>query len=360
MQKAARRRADQEDSARTALRQDQQLSAGGHALTKGKSGEVVLNRTPTKGKSGDAEATGSDKKRDKPKESALGKRRCHLTKEGEERQLIRIKQDVAAGGQEGDDGCAEHSVKGDAMPKMDADIAAVAATTGSKAGLRAVQSLPRAILGAPRLLSGGGTVAARRRQRRREAEIAALHEIMVAEFRERQEERAKVLRLMVRRTIEALRGTPDVIQHQRYRGEVAVAVTAVRRTERRRQEIGVVHGTEPRVGNTVEKATTTTEPHVTDTTGQPVTRAMTEKEWLSCLRRYEEAVPEELVEQGTLAEMRAIRAQAAKEAKHLRAARRVRRLQRNQARQDAVANTARAAGQAVKAKNGRSKPLRSY
>jgi hypothetical protein len=54
-------------------------------------------------------------------------------------------------------------------------------------------------------LGGGVTTAARRRKRRTEAAVAAAHWIMTRELREFREERAKMLRVIVRQARDQLR-----------------------------------------------------------------------------------------------------------------------------------------------------------
>ncbi|KAE9116326.1 hypothetical protein PF007_g9700 [Phytophthora fragariae] len=76
------------------------------------------------------------------------------------------------------------------------------------------------------------TVATRWRQRRREVEVAAAQAILAAE---RHAERAKVLRILVKRTIEELRAVPGAGDGQRPREEAAIAVAAVRRAEQQRR-----------------------------------------------------------------------------------------------------------------------------
>ncbi|KAJ8569559.1 hypothetical protein ON010_g5700 [Phytophthora cinnamomi] len=65
------------------------------------------------------------------------------------------------------------------------------------------------------LLSGGRTPAARRRQRRTEAELAAVRGILVGELRERQQDRAKVLRVVVQRAIGRLKPQENPVDQRR-------------------------------------------------------------------------------------------------------------------------------------------------
>ncbi|KAE8955601.1 hypothetical protein PR002_g31741, partial [Phytophthora rubi] len=62
----------------------------------------------------------------------------------------------------------------------------------------------------------------------------------------------------------------------------------------------------------------------------------TEDEWFECMRQYALELPEELVEEGTLAEMRAARRSAAKAVKRYKIARRGYRLQRRRRMMDQV------------------------
>ncbi|KAE9186902.1 hypothetical protein PF005_g20663 [Phytophthora fragariae] len=108
----------------------------------------------------------------------------------------------------------------------------IAADTSDRQNPTVASKLPRAVQCAQSLISGGSSVAARWRQRRREVEVAAAQAILAAE---RHAERAKVLRILVKRTIEELRAVPGAGDGQRPREEAAIAVAAVRRAEQQRR-----------------------------------------------------------------------------------------------------------------------------
>ncbi|KAE8985769.1 hypothetical protein PR003_g17950 [Phytophthora rubi] len=112
----------------------------------------------------------------------------------------------------------------------------IATDTSDRQNPTVASKLPRAVQCAQSLISGGSSVAARRRQRRREVEVAAAQAILAAELHERHAGRAKVLRIMVKRTIEELRAVPGAGDGQRPREEAAIAVAAVRRAEQQRRE----------------------------------------------------------------------------------------------------------------------------
>ncbi|KAE9176302.1 hypothetical protein PF005_g25019 [Phytophthora fragariae] len=156
-------------------------------------------------------------------------------------------------------------------------------------------------------MSGGRTAAARRRKRRAEGAVAAAHGVLAAEVRERREERAKVLRVVVRQVIAELREQADLKQRRWDHREAQIAAAVVKKAEAARNQ----H----------------TKPAVTQVpTAKQSAATQTEEEWLAAVQRFAENAPVELPEEGTLAEMRAVRRRAMKEAKRFRAARRTHRL----------------------------------
>ncbi|KAE9076174.1 hypothetical protein PF010_g24003 [Phytophthora fragariae] len=156
-------------------------------------------------------------------------------------------------------------------------------------------------------MSGGRTAVARRQKRRAEGAVAAAHGVLAAEVRERREERAKVLRVVVRQVIAELREQADLKQRQCDHREAQIAAAVVRKAEAARNQ---------RV-----------KPKVTQVPAVKQQKtAQTEEEWLAAVQRFAENAPVELPEEGTLAEMRAVRRRAMKEAKQFRAARRTHRL----------------------------------
>lgn len=82
-------------------------------------------------------------------------------------------------------------------------------------------------------MSGGRTMAARRRKRRREADLAAVQNILTSELRERREERAKVLRLAVRQALDVLPKAERVVRRGEHVRALRVAVATVKETEGR-------------------------------------------------------------------------------------------------------------------------------
>ncbi|KAE8974204.1 hypothetical protein PF011_g24954 [Phytophthora fragariae] len=133
------------------------------------------------------------------------------------------------------------------------------------------------------------------------------HGVLAAEVRERREERAKVLRVVVRQVIAELREQADLKQRRCDHREAQIAAAVVKKTEAARNR--------------------RTKPVVTQVPAAKQSAAtQTEEEWLAAVQRFAESAPVELPEEGTLAEMRAVRRRAMKEAKRLRAARRTHRL----------------------------------
>ncbi|KAE8952505.1 hypothetical protein PR002_g32660, partial [Phytophthora rubi] len=140
-----------------------------------------------------------------------------------------------------------------------------------------------------------------------EGAVAAAHGVLAAEVRERREERAKVLRVVVRQVIAELREQADLKQRRCDHREAQVAAAVVKKTEAARNR--------------------RTKPVVTQVpAAKQAAATQTEEEWLAAVQRFAENAPVELPEEGTLAEMRAVRRRAMKEAKRFRAARRTHRL----------------------------------
>ncbi|KAE9316377.1 hypothetical protein PF008_g19019 [Phytophthora fragariae] len=171
-------------------------------------------------------------------------------------------------------------------------------------------SIPDGVRRQTEKMSGGRTAAARRRKRRTEGAVAAAHGVLAAEVRERREERAKVLRVVVREVIAELREQADLKQRRCDHREAQIAAAVVKKTEAARNR--------------------RTKPAVTQV---PVAKqsaaTQTEEEWLVAVQRFAENAPVELPEEGTLAEMRAVWRRAMKEAKRFRAARRTHRLRQH-------------------------------
>ncbi|KAE9015332.1 hypothetical protein PR002_g13957 [Phytophthora rubi] len=152
-------------------------------------------------------------------------------------------------------------------------------------------------------MSGGRTAAARRA----EGAVAAAHGVLAAEVRERREERAKVLRVVVRQVIAELREQADLKQRQCDHREAQIAAAVVRKVEAARNQL--------------------VKPKVTQVPAAKQQKtAQTEEEWLAAVQRFAENAPVVLTEEGTVAEMRAVRRRAMKEAKRFRTARRTHRL----------------------------------
>ncbi|KAE9196575.1 hypothetical protein PF002_g23010 [Phytophthora fragariae] len=191
----------------------------------------------------------------------------------------------------------------------EASVMAQCGSTATDDGAEEEQkpSIPDGVRRQTEKMSGGRTAAARRRKRRTEGAVAAAHGVLAAEVRERREERAKVLRVVVREVIAELREQADLKQRRCDHREAQIAAAVVKKTEAARNR--------------------RTKPAVTQV---PVAKqsaaTQTEEEWLVAVQRFAENAPVELPEEGTLAEMRAVRRRAMKEAKRLQAARRTHRL----------------------------------
>ncbi|KAE8961681.1 hypothetical protein PR002_g29824, partial [Phytophthora rubi] len=190
-------------------------------------------------------------------------------------------------------------------------------------------------------MSGGRTAAARRRKRRAEGAVAAAHGVLAAEVRERREERAKVLRVVVRQVIAELREQADLKQRRCDHREAQIAAAVVKKAEAARNR--------------------RTKPVVTQVPAAKQSAAtQTEEEWLAAVRRFAENAPVELPEEGTLAEMRAVRRRAMKEAKRFRAARRTHRLRQHGGRVTRVSVAAPEVANEPKADESRRKHRYCY
>ncbi|KAE9179251.1 hypothetical protein PF004_g25224, partial [Phytophthora fragariae] len=199
--------------------------------------------------------------------------------------------------------------QGDQSVEVAADSAPRPETTATPV----VPVPPRGVQRMPLLVSGGRTTS---RRRRAEGALAIATGILATEFREQHQERAKVLRTMVKRLVDGLHGDggPERIDERRQAVQTVVAV--VRKAERRRPKL--------------KKGASTTAPAGRNGGHRQRAAPMGEDVWLRHVQAYEEGAPQGLDEEGSLAAMRALRRRATKESKKFRVARRVRRLQRQQ------------------------------
>ncbi|KAE8960237.1 hypothetical protein PF011_g30163 [Phytophthora fragariae] len=186
------------------------------------------------------------------------------------------------------------------------------------------------------LVSGGRTVAARRRQRRTEQELATLQGILMPELRERRAERAKVLRLIVKTLITEVNTAVDAGGKKQRQRSVQAVVAEARQVELAAMNQGR-SDVKDAPQTVARKKTRRDESRATATA--VIEKNKTEDEWLECLRQYALELPEELVEEGTLAEMRAARRSSAKAVKRYKIARRGYRLQRRRRMMDQVRAT---------------------
>ncbi|KAE8971035.1 hypothetical protein PR001_g27019 [Phytophthora rubi] len=197
----------------------------------------------------------------------------------------------------------------------EASVIAQYGSTATDDGVEEEQQLPipDGVRRQTEQMSGGRTAAARRRKRRAEGAVAAAHGVLAAKVRERREERAKVLRVVVRQVIAELREQADLKQRRCDHREAQIAAAVVKKAEAARNQ--------------------RTKPVVTQVPAAKQSAAtQTEEEWLAAVQRFAENASVELPEEGTLAEMRAVRRRAMKEAKRFRAARRTHRLRQQGAR----------------------------
>ncbi|KAK1941963.1 hypothetical protein P3T76_006285 [Phytophthora citrophthora] len=185
-------------------------------------------------------------------------------------------------------------------------------------------TVPRGVVSQVGKLSGGRTTASKRRQRRGEEEVAAVRGILKTELKAEHTERAKVLRVVVHQLISELREVEDVHRQGRRRREAQVAAAAVRKCEastmlRKLRTAGTEANGAP---NSSEGQSKRNE------------QSITEDDWLKEVKRFERAAPKELVEEGSLADIRAARRRAVKAAKRFRWMKRVRRLQQQKKKLD--------------------------
>ncbi|KAE9018635.1 hypothetical protein PR001_g14085 [Phytophthora rubi] len=136
------------------------------------------------------------------------------------------------------------------------------------------------------LLSGGGTPAARRRRRRTEAELAAVQHVLVVKLRERQQERARVLRAMAQRAIGRVQRQQVAVEtrHQ----EVRSVIDAVKKLEVAAMQANLPPQlTSAECGDKLaargKEKRSAQEPEVA--TGRPRTDTL-EAEWLACERQW--------------------------------------------------------------------------
>ncbi|KAE8985793.1 hypothetical protein PR002_g22534 [Phytophthora rubi] len=119
--------------------------------------------------------------------------------------------------------------------------ASVIAQCGSTAaadgvGMEEKPSIPDGVRWQTEKMGGGRTAAARRRKRRAEGAVAAAHGVLAAVVRERREERAKVLRVVVRQVIAELREQANLKQRRCDHREAQIAAAVVRKAEAARNQ----------------------------------------------------------------------------------------------------------------------------
>jgi hypothetical protein len=190
--------------------------------------------------------------------------------------------------------------------------------------------LPPSVVNRAGVMSGGTTTADKRRHRRAEGAVAAAQGILAAEVRERREERAKVLRVVVRQVIAEVRELEDLEQRCHEHRAVQIATAAVKKATRATaQHSHVITG-----------RLATPEPEVATLAGQ-----RTDADWQAAVQQFDQFAPMELPTEGALTALRTARRQALKEAKKFRVAKREKRLlarqhQRQTARMDALSGRA--------------------
>ncbi|ETK81600.1 hypothetical protein L915_12911 [Phytophthora nicotianae] len=225
----------------------------------------------------------------------------------------------------GETDAAEDEEKAPAVvsePAVDAEVTERDESPGNavqEGQVERVRTIPAAVERQVVPLSAGRTTSAKRRKRRAEHEVAAGRGILVTELALRREARAKVLRTRVRHLIEELRIPDGLEQPKRQRREAQIAAETVKRAEvTKKQKVG--------------KSKSAAKGIAADKSDGDVplkdTGAFSTDEWLEEVARFEEEAPEELIEDGSLAEIRAARRKAEKKAKRFRFAKRLRRLQR--------------------------------
>ncbi|KAE9325600.1 hypothetical protein PF008_g16832 [Phytophthora fragariae] len=115
------------------------------------------------------------------------------------------------------------------MGAVSADVAEHESAAAEAESVKSEKKLRAGLTHPTVLLSGGGTPAARRRQRRTEAKLAAVQHILVGELRERQQERARVLRAMAQRSIGRVQQQQVAVETRRQ--EVCSVIDAVKKLE---------------------------------------------------------------------------------------------------------------------------------
>lgn len=130
-------------------------------------------------------------------------------------------------------------------------------------------------------LSGRRTVSERRRQRRASVNLAAVHGILVSELRERREERAKVLRVIVRKALRVLAEADGSVRRGDHVRALQVAVAAGR---------SVDAPTPRKKRSRTKRSGPVIEPPGSDETAAE----LEDDEWLACVQRYMEKCPVEL------------------------------------------------------------------
>jgi hypothetical protein len=315
---------------------------GGSA--KGKSGGKEPTRGQDKGKSGgtvQAEARALGKRRREPGEEAWGAVGLvpgRLATDGVVGMTTAAEEQ---GPRVGDDAAARcPSASGGATTKE----AAEGATTSTPPVTTVTRVPPQGVQRLSWLVSSGRTKARRRRQRRAEDALAVAKGILTREFREAQHERAKVLRVMMKRVISEMQEVTRDAPVGQKRLAVQKVIAVVRTAERRRPKLG--RATPPGVS-------------VRATRDEDPLETITEEEWQSRLQAYEQGAPQYLEETGSLAEMRATRRAAPKEAKNFRVARRARRPQLKR-QQHEKATVATAATQQAMAQRSRRRQRAGY
>ncbi|GMF36062.1 unnamed protein product [Phytophthora fragariaefolia] len=198
---------------------------------------------------------------------------------------------------------------------------AAAGTTAAVAGELPVMTRPppSAVMRKQLLITGGVTKAAKRRQRRTEAKQAAATRMLAKELREEYAERAKVLRLKVKRVITELHEVANGLQGHLRRCDAQISAKVERREEQQ-QLMAVIDEplNKPAIMSVTARMPRAPPERIDDT------------QWATLQQQYEKPVPKLLEERGTLEEMRAARRKALKDVKRYRAVRRIRRLQRRQ------------------------------
>jgi hypothetical protein len=145
--------------------------------------------------------------------------------------------------------------------------------------------LPPSVVNRAGMMRGGTTTAARRRTQRAQGAVAAAQNIQATEVRERREEQAKVLRVVVRQVIADVRELEDLEQRQHEHRAVQIAAAAVRKaTWATTKHSRVIAG-----------RLATPEPEAVTPAGQ-----QTDVEWQAAVQQFDQFAPMELPTEGTL------------------------------------------------------------